>query len=297
MNKLLPSLSCLKSLLILPLLFLSGLALTSPPPGRANHVLVNASDFRQIKPLATIRNGTFDGLILADSAPERSQPTDTESNSAIGLNGVRVYAYSNGRLVGTRIIDRYDVGQQDEWNDDVRLLPLDAPSAETAQVFTTQPLPNAPRAPSRKPSAVEVIAARELISGVLARHGVPATELKAVLETIEISPVNVRTGEPEILLITGGREIAEKTLGFFLIGERNGAHYRLAGGNFHWDGAVCGQTSWKFLGNADLDGDGTDELLYEAWGWESVGYWMLKRQNGRWKPAGADGQRNQGQDC
>lgn len=287
----------MKKLLVLSLVFLPYLALSTPAPGTANYVLVNAKDIHQIKPLATIHDGVFDGLSLENSAPNPVQASEVTDHSAVGLNGITVYAYLDGRLVGTTEIFGYDIGQQDEWNDDVQLLPPKDASGESAQVFTTQPLPNAQRATRRKPSATEVAAARALIRGVLHRHRVPVSEWNSVLGTMEIRPINVSAGQPEILLMTWGSEIGEKALGFFLIGERVGKQFHLTGGNFHWGGLVCGQTSWTFLGNADLDGDGIDELLYEAWGWESVGYWMLKRQNGRWKPAGANGQETDVESC
>lgn len=276
----------MKKLLICLLLLAPCLALASAPPRAPNYVLVYAKDINQVKPLTTVESGRFDVLRLDDSDPGRVQPPDTEGDDAIGLNGVKVYAYLNGRLIGTTKIDKYEAGQQDEWNDNVHLVSPEQLS-NPAQIFTTRPLPYAARAQQRQPTASEMTGARELIRGVLDHHGVPESAKKNALETMEVRPINVRSGEPEILLMTWGAELGEKALGFFLIGERSGSSYRLAGGKFHWGGLVCGQTHWTFLGNADLDGDGTDELMYEAWGWESVSYWLLKRERGEWKPAGA----------
>jgi len=77
----------------------------------------------------------------------------------------------------------------------------------------------------------------------------------------------------------------ENVFGYLVVAEQGKTGYRSVATRVHYGGAVCRVTSWTLVGHADLDADGSDELLVQAWGWESTGLAILRRAGGRWRSA------------
>lgn len=140
----------------------------------------------------------------------------------------------------------------------------------------------------------ELRAARGLLQPLLSKHGVPRHAWKAVLAGSAVTSLSVGKGAPRVLVITGETGVPdrrrdhgdmEQVFGYLIIAEQGRTGYRSVTTRVHYGGAVCGVTRWTLVGQADLDADGSDELLVQAWGWESTGLGILRRAGGSWRSA------------
>lgn len=261
-----------------------------PATGAPNQILVSSGG--HVIPLASFQNGIFESLSLKSdevkTQPERAQ---ADAKTDVLLKGETVYGYLDGRLVGTTTITSVRIAQDETEVDEVRLLAPKDQAGAPARLFTTLPLSNSVRSSSRKPTDVETADAGELVRSVLAKRGVPKSAWTTILKQTETKVVNLARGEGEILLISSNGPIyfdydrgARWAAALLMIGERgNGIGYRPTLTRLFWGRSGEGLVSWTVLDHADLDGDGTDELIYEELGWETLSHGLLKRQSGVWQ--------------
>ncbi len=261
-----------------------------PTENSPNFVLVTTG--HRTIPVARVYNNSIDALSMKDTAP--SSPLAEEEDGRFGLNGMTLYGYENGRLIGTGTVDGVEPSGEEGEEENVRLtLHRREPVAETSTIYTTRQLPRSFRALPRQATGNEKAAGMRFVREILASRRIPQAAWSKVIGAIEIKPISVQSNE-EVLIITSpdSVDIGGRVLGFFLIAEqqpsRTAELYQLTMARVHWGSAVCGETSWKFLEHADVDADGTDELIYRAMGWESWRYWILRRHKGKWAPAGIE---------
>lgn len=270
-----------------------------PVAGAQNHILVSSGG--HVIPLATVRNGVFESLSLKnDEVKTQPEQDQAGAKTDVLLKGESVYGYLDGRFVGTTTITSVRIAQDETEVDEVRLLAPKDQAGAPARLFTTLPLPNSVRSSSRKPTDAEAADAGQLVRSVLAKRRVPQSAWATILKQTETKVVSLARGEGEVLLISSNGPIyfdydrgIRWAAALLLIGERgNGIAFRPTLIRLFWGRSGESLVSWTVLDHADLDGDGTDELIYEELDWETLSHGLLRRQSGVWQTVelGNDGE-------
>jgi hypothetical protein len=139
------------------------------------------------------------------------------------------------------------------------------------------------RGTRRSPDAAERAAALEFARAEFIRRSVPAALLPR-LEIVQLTSTDLNGDGRQDLIgvaaIDPGNPAGEvRTL--FFVAEGTGQGYRPALRRYHsGNGETYGIE--VLVDHIDLDGDGADEILTKAYGWEWFTYRIYKRRGGAW---------------
>jgi hypothetical protein len=114
------------------------------------------------------------------------------------------------------------------------------------------------------------------------------TSLAHLLHVTQLASLTIRASEHPILVATLEGDTTRDELGrvisVLVIGQWTGQGYLQAFSRLY-DGTEAEVVTQAFLDVADLDGDGTAELVVEQGYYESHTYLIYKRTNGAWVQA------------
>lgn len=255
----------------------AGMNVDAAAPNARNYVFVEIGG--KAVPLAFVTQGRFDMFSISDFAPGSEA---AQGDGSVGVRNMKVYGYRNGRFVGPGSVIGFVPSAGEDDIDAVLIAAAESKPVAQARTFTTQLLKSPARGLPRKPSAQEVKQAQEIVRDILGQRKVPSRAWSQILQATQVKPVRVAT-DLEILIIRAPAiEIGERSLDFFLIAERKSTQYRLTMSRVHWGGITCKQ-DFDLFDHADLDSNGTDELIYSVYGWEWWRYWVIRREKGRWE--------------
>lgn len=253
------------------------MATKAAAPNVSNYVFVEIGG--KAIPLASVKHGRFEMFSVVGSAVGSEFE---RANGRGGFLGVKTYGYRGGQFIGPSSVIGVLASEGEGESDAVLIAAPDGSSLGAARTFTTQPLKSSVRIPPREANASEVQNALDMVRNILRSRQVPQSAWPRIIKSTRIKPVQVSTDMEILVIRTPAIEIGEKALDFFLIAERKGTEYRLKMSRLHWGGLTCKQ-DFDLFDHADLDSDGTDELIYSVYGWEWWRYWIIHRQNGRWE--------------
>jgi len=133
--------------------------------------------------------------------------------------------------------------------------------------------------------------ARQLAANAFRKHGVPAMAAAIKIHQLVVTGVDQSEGK----LVIGSLYLEAKAVRheLFLIGklDTSGATTELA--RYHKTTDLEEGTDSedvRFVDQLDLDGDGTDEIVVEVWGYENEDFVIYKRLNGFWSQVHKGGQ-------
>lgn len=257
-----------------------------------------------VQPLGAVRAGVF--------APLQRDGDDLEAarlryrfgakEERLSVRALKLFGYRDGNLRGTWNARGLAAGQMDG----ATLVDIPEYDTRTARLLASTPLGSAGPAPAATPA--DLRAGRALLQAQLARRGVPRKAWKDVLAALQVRTVLIAENAAPVLVVTATAPVdpapgaqareSERAFSTFLIAEKRNERWTPAFQASFFGNALCGVTGWAYLDHADLDGDGSDEIVVDAWGDETTHpATILKRgANGRWQ-ASAAGALPDARDC
>ena len=253
-------------------------------------------------PLAAVRGGVFAPLEASGEKPQlRYRFGANGKEEHLSLRGLKLFGYRDGNLRGTWNVRGVTIAPMDA------AVLLDIPDYDTATagLLASAPLRSAGSAPAATPADVK--AARTLVQALLGKRGIPRKAWAPVLAGLKVHAVRIVANATPVLVISGGGEVPRakpdpdegaRTFSYLVIAESAGGRWSPAFQKTFYGDGMCAATNWHYLDHADLDADGTDELIIDAWAFESSPSATILRRaaNGRWQ-ATAAGNLSDGSGC
>lgn len=248
--------------------------------GEPRLIFINAQ--KSIMPLAALRQGEPQDIY--GGIPSETPPFDME---ATGLQPGRIlYLQASGTQSQIQVI-----GLKESYCDGTlaAIQPFDGNASDG--IATNYPLRPSP-AP-QAPTAAVYPKMNAFIDSVLRRHGVRPTERQSMRLEPSVAPgalekfaaFQVQGGGVPMLVASVGLEARKKSYALTVIAEAGtDGRYRLSYHDFRAGG--LGESlvhEDTFFQNADLDGDGVDELILHGSGYEWGHYYVLKKKAGQWR--------------
>jgi len=144
----------------------------------------------------------------------------------------------------------------------------------------------------RHAAAAETNYARQLAMNEFSKHGVPK-ELTTKIKVDRIMVTRIDSTENNFVIASLHVEVKDGRHEVFLIGRVNGSAATTELARYHkttdlQDGT--GSEGVRLVDQLDFDGDGTDEIVVEVWGYESEEFAIYQRSNGSWTQVHLGGQ-------
>jgi hypothetical protein len=270
-----------------------------------NFLFMSSGDGPQ--PLGAVRDGVF-APVQADAAnsarPQlRYRFGANGKEERLPLRGLKLFGYRDGNLRGTWNVRGATIAPMDG----AVLLDIPDYDTKTASLLASAPLRSAGPAPSATPADVQ--AARAMVQALLAKRGIPRKAWPPVMAELKAQAVRIVANAAPVLVISGSGEVpwgqpkpqpdkGERVFSYLLIAETSGGRWTPAFQKTFYGDGMCAATNWSYLDHADLDADGTDELIIDAAAFETSpsGTILRRTAKGGWKTTAA-GELEDGSGC
>ncbi len=268
----------MKYVIIVLLALMSLFSASGNAEEREARKLIFAFDGGYIYPLAVLQQGQLIQTFFGDEA--RDQPFKEY------FTGARYFLYNRGGLVDTAIVRDINLTFGDYGNPDRATVTLASKGKKNFErgIITNYRLTTKNGRAHRISTSLERVQLNQLLINLLSENKVKKAEISRLIKTCSYVATQVSADEEFVHLISCVHAENGLDRSLFLIStptnnKPGAAFFNLSSIPLSDESHVAGTVSYDFVDHADLDGDGTDELLVQRFDQ----YLLFKRVGGIWK--------------